>query len=576
MTVRIAAGTQVSTRRTVEDQAIGFSTVRELEIPPATSRVVGTMTADGRWTDLTPALGIGVTHEVFSRVPQLDDALYIGLDEPAPRSIVLLQFVCTVGGHGIDPRTPPLVWEAATPHGWEVCDVQRDDTRGLNVSGGIEIHVPAGHVEQTVASVSASWLRCRVVPGTPAYRSSPEIASVTAATIGGDVEAVNAEPVLDELLGVSDGTSGQRFVVARPPVLPDLDRAFTVVVGTPRDPDAVAAAGAVPGLPGVPSLESDLAWQRWKVVDDFGGSGPDDLHVRIDRTTGEVRFGPVVRQADGSVRRFGAVPPRGAVLRVASYRTGGGMTGNVAAKTISVLRTSIPYVAGVYNRFAATGGVDGETVEQARVRGPLELRRQSRAVTAEDYVTLTREAAPELARVHCVPVTEGQDAGALRVLVVPQAVAREGRLTLGELRPPQAAHERVVAALDAARVIGTRVSVEPPSYVGVRVFARIRPRSGVDAAELERDAVRALFEYYNPLTGGPGAAGWPLGRPVQAGEVYSVLSRVPGLDYVEEVQLFRANPLDGSHSDPVDRIDLAATHLVFSVEHIVHTERRSN
>jgi len=573
MTVRIATGTAVSTRRTVDQEAIGFTTVRELEIPPSTSRVVGSMRADGSWIDLTPALGLGTSQHVFSELPRVDDALYIGLDEPAPHSIVLIQFVCTVGGHGIDPRTPPILWEAWTPRGWERCEVQRDDTLGLNASGGVELHLPVGHAESVVSGVTAGWLRCRVVPASPAYRSSPEVSSVTAATIGGNVEVVNAEPVLDELLGVSDGTTGQRFVVTRPPVLPDLGSPLTVAVGVPRSADEAGAAGALPSVR--PTLESDLTWQSWHVVDDFAESGSDDHHVVLDRTGGELRFGPAVRQPGGSVRRYGSVPPRGAVLRVGRYRTGGGAAGNVAASTISVLRTSIPYVAAVYNRRAATGGVDGETVDEARTRGPLELRRTARAVTAEDYITLTKEAAPELARVHCVAVTEGSDAGSLRVLVVPQAVSRDGRIALSDLRPPQAAQERVVAALDRARVIGTRVSVEPPSYVGIRVDARVRPRPGVDAAELEHAGVAALFAYFNPLSGGPGGTGWPLGRPVQAGEAYAVLSRVPGVDYIQEVVLFRANPLDGSTSVPHERIDLAATHLVVSVEHSVYVEGRS-
>jgi predicted phage baseplate assembly protein len=254
---------------------------------------------------------------------------------------------------------------------------------------------------------------------------------------------------------------------------------------------------------------------------------------------------------------------------VRSYRVGGGTQGNVAAGTLTVLRSSIPYVAGVTNRRAAAGGVDGETVEEARVRGPLELRQRGRAVTAEDYIALVRAAAPELARVHCVPVTEGADAGSVRVLAVPAARPDELRPALRDLQLPDGARDRVLRVLDEARVIGTRVVVEPPSYVGIRVDARVRASHGADSAAVERDGVAALFRYFHPLTGGPAGDGWPLGRPIQPGEVHAVLARVPGVDYVEEVVLFRANPLDRSISEPQDRIDLAGTHVVFSVEHSV-------
>jgi predicted phage baseplate assembly protein len=142
----------------------------------------------------------------------------------------------------------------------------------------------------------------------------------------------------------------------------------------------------------------------------------------VDRATGQVRFGPQIRNADGTLRRYGGVPPRGAQVRLRTYGTGGGRSGNVAARALSVLRSSIPFVASVYNRHPAAGGVDGETVAEAVARGPLEIRRRGRAVTAEDYVAITREAAPELARVHCVPAEDG--VGALRVLVVPAAAAQ--------------------------------------------------------------------------------------------------------------------------------------------------------
>ena len=114
-----------------------------------------------------------------------------------------------------------------------------------------------------------------------------------------------------------------------------------------------------------------------------------------------------------------------------------------------------------------------------------------------------------------------------------------------------------------------RLSVEPPSYVGIRVDARVRARPEADPAQVERDALAALYRYFHPLAGGPDGTGWPLGRPVQPGEVHGVLGRVPGLDYVEDVVLFRANPLDRSISAPQDRVDLGDTHVVLSVEHSV-------
>ena len=86
----------------------------------------------------------------------------------------------------------------------------------------------------------------------------------------------------------------------------------------------------------------------------------------------------------------------GSQLRIRRYRTGGGTIGNVAAGAISVLKSSIPYVASVENRRAARGGVEGEDIENAEDSRPDPAAPRGRAVTAEDYEYLAREAAPEL------------------------------------------------------------------------------------------------------------------------------------------------------------------------------------
>jgi predicted phage baseplate assembly protein len=549
--VRIAAGTVVSTRRTATEPAVAFATTRDLDIVPAASRVVATMAAGRELVDRTAGMGVGGAFPCFAEHPQPGDALYIGLDRAAPANLLLLQFVCQVGGHGIDPYHPPLRWEAWTADGWVTCDVERDGTLGLNVSGAVEVHLPAGHAVSDLAGHAAAWVRCSVteLPGYPPYRSAPLVVSATAATVGGDVAALNADPVGEEVLGVSDGTAGQVFQVLRPPVLPVPGEPLALDVGLPSEEDGPPAG-----------------WERWTQVPSFADSAAGSRHFTVDATTGEVRFGPAVRLPDGTIQRYGAVPPKGAVLRLRGYRTGGGGRGNVAAHALNLLRSSIPYVASVYNRRPATGGVDGETVEEAKRRGPLELRTRNRAVTAEDFEQLTRQAAPEFARVRCVPV----DTGAIRVLVVPGVPTDDGRIPLGRLRPPEPLRERVVRALDERRVVGVRVSVEPPSYVGVRVDAQVRARPDADRDRVERDAVVALYGYFNPLTGGPDGRGWPFGRPVQVGEVYAVLARVDGIDFVDEAVLFRVNPVTGELSDPQERIDLEDTHLVFSVEHQVY------
>ncbi|WP_435644096.1 putative baseplate assembly protein [Streptomyces sp. H49] len=543
--VTLPAGTEVTTADGEAEEPVVFATTGELRIVP--SELVRLVTAPraGEQTDRTGELAEGRDVRCFQAAPQPGDALLFGLPAAVPRCIVAVRLDSRVEGVGVDPRQPPLAWEAWDGGRWQECETGADTTGGLNRPGEVIVYVPAGHTASVIGGTRAGWLRCRVTeaePGQPFYSESPTVREATVFTVGGTTSVEHAETVTDVPLGTSEGVAGQSFRLGRPPVLLD-------------------------GEPPLVEVSSADGWQRWEVVEHFGRSGPGDRHVRVDATTGEFLFPPALREPDGTLRLCGAVPEKGAHIRVTRYRTGGGPAGNVARGAISVLRSSVPYIARVVNREAARGGVDGETVENAKLRAPDALRMQERAVTAEDHEIIARQAAPSVRRVRCLPAGDG--AGAVRVLVVPDAVADDGdRLRFEQLIPSDQVLAAITGSLDERRLIGTRLVVEPPVYQGVTVVARLATAPG-DTDRVRDAALAALFRYLNPLRGGPDGTGWPFGRPVQYGEVFGVLQRATGNALVEEIRLFAADPITGRRGAPVDRIDVGPGALVFSYQHQV-------
>ncbi|MFE3901373.1 putative baseplate assembly protein [Streptomyces sp. NPDC059153] len=547
--VRVRAGTEVATVRTETEEAVVFTTGRELSIVPCEFAHLATWPTSGDAVDRTEELTLGRAVPCFDTTPAPGDALYVGLSAAVPSGVVVLRLDCAVEGVGVDPLRPPLLWEAWDGSAWTVCEVEKDDTGGFNRSGELILHLPEGHTPAVVVRRTGGWLRCRLVeatPGQPTYMASPVVRRITAFTIGATVGAVHAETVTDEVLGPAEGVPGQTFTVSRPPVVPG---DFVVEVADP--------AGGPQGT-------------EWTRVDDFAHSGPDDRHITLDPNSGRVEFGPAVRERDGSIRYYGAVPRKGATVRVRSYRTGGGLRGNVARSTLRVLRSAIPYVARVENRRPALGGVDGETVDSARVRGPMTLRTLHRAVVPHDYELLAREVAPDASRVQCIPAGGDSDveAGGVRLLVVPAGRSDEqGRIQFNELIPPQHTLALIAGHLDERRPIGARLVVEPPYYQGVTVVASVQARRGAVLDRVREEALAALYSYFNPLSGGPGGEGWPFGRPIQSGEAFAVLQQVPGVDLVEDVRLFPADPVTGQRGEPTTKIALDRHALVFSYEH---------
>lgn len=551
--VLVRAETEVATRRTDVEEPVVFVTTGDLHIVPCQLHRVASQGVAGDAVDQTSRLDYGQELRCFSEHPRPGEALLIGLSNAVPSCAVVMRFDCPVSGVGVDPRNPPLVWEAWDGTDWEVCEVEKDETGGLNRPGDVVLHVPSSHRASVIARQRAGWLRCQIVSAKrnqPEYTATPRIRAIRAFTIGGTVGIVHAEPVHDETVGVSDGTPGQRFALQRRPVLRTDDSAVLQVS------DVLADGG----------------WTDWLPVSDFAKSAESDRHYRLDAVAGEVQFGPAVRQRDGSLRQYGAVPPKGAVLRMSVYHVGGGGKGNVARGQINVFKTSVPYVARVENRSPATGGVEGETVENAKLRGPLELRAGGRAVTAGDFEELARTAAPALvARVRCVTDATVRDTSGVRLLVVPR-VAPDA---LGQLdeetlqRPPTELLQLITEHLDTCRLVGTRLAVSPPRYQGVTVAARLTARIPAKARDVRHAALRALYHYLSPLEGGPERTGWPFGRPVQAFGVSAVLAGVPGVAAVEEVLIFPADLATGRRGDPSSRIDIDRDALVLSYRHEV-------
>ncbi|MFI6540486.1 putative baseplate assembly protein [Nonomuraea sp. NPDC050547] len=543
--VTVPKGTQVATEIKVAkaEEPIVFTTKDDLLIVPCSLTRLSTGTVGSAPVNQSDALAEGTGVDCFSRSPGQGDAVYFGLSNAVPGCVVSLTFACALAGPGIDPRDPPLEWQYwdGKAKDWVSCEVAGDTTGGLTQDGVVNVCVPGGHVASVVGEQRAGWLRCRVVEardGRPSYTASPRVMAVSARTIGGTVAAFHADVVADEIVGVAEGVPGQRLTVQRPPILAD-ER--MVVQVHARD-----------------------GTQEWTEVSSFAASGPADRHIMVDRAAGQIVFGPAVRQKDGSLRRYGDVPEKGAFIQVPYYLTGGGSRGNVARKMLIVQREPVPFVKSVINGKPAIGGVDGESVANAAARGPLQLRIRDRAVTAEDYEELAREAAPEAARITCVTASDQADQG-VRVLVVPRVDAT--KMSFEHLQPSKELVRKIGLYLDERRCLGARVLVEPPYYQGVTVVARLKGRSGSEREAVRTQAVSALDAYLNPIIGGQFGTGWPFGRMVQSGDVHAVLQRVPGVELVEDIQLFEADPVTGDRGEPTQRIVLEPDALVFSYRH---------
>ncbi|MGC9466967.1 MAG: putative baseplate assembly protein [Anaerolineae bacterium] len=562
--VVIPAGTEVATTQTERETSIVFTTDKDLHVLPpelATvfSRVHG---GDGfRYRDQNLRrleAGFG-GFEVFTSVPRVDDALYFGFENDLSHHILGFEMEFDpAGGAGVDPTMPPYVWEASTgdpDSRWERCDVEFDTTRSMNTAGRIQIHLPEMGTYDFKRG-DHYWVRARIKEISPQerqdgmqpYERTPVLRRAKITTWGGTVAATHAQLIANEFMGQSDGTPGQRFDLQYRPIL-DRRPGETLVVQTEGRPP-----------------------QQWIEVSDFAGSGADDPHYVLDSVTGEVRLGPAVRQPDGTIKLYGAIPPRHANLVFRQYRYGGGQSGNVQAGVLNTLKTAIPYVARVSNREPAWGGLDAESLESAMMRAPALLRSRDRAVTESDYEFLAMQALPaSIGRVKCLqpkPAEAGRVVpGQVYVLVIPRVSDTESRIDPDELELDPQDVTSLTAYLSERRMLTTRLDIRPPAYYWVSCHVQLRAAPGAAESEVEAEALERLYRFLNPLTGGPDGKGWPFGRDLFVSDVYQCLQGLPNVQFIRSVEMYAAKPGGSAQGNALESIEVIAHGVVASGVH---------
>ena len=218
--------------------------------------------------------------------------------------------------------------------------------------------------------------------------------------------------------------------------------------------------------------------------------------------------------------RAGAIPPAGAVIVVQSLETLGA-AGNIGPGLVTEIlpprdqrQRNLP--AKVTNPRPATGGLSRESLDQARVQAPAELRSLWKAVTKEDYLALAL-GFPGVAKAQVVDVT---DSPSIRYYQVNLAIAPNGG------GPPSALLKKeLLDFLEGRKVVTIEIRLFDPVYRPVAVDAEIFAFAGEDPA-----AVRSRVRPPSPSTS-PSRTG-PSGRAVFVSDLVALLDGVRGVSHV--------------------------------------------
>lgn len=323
-----------------------------------------------------------------------------------------------------------------------------------------------------------------------------------------DVNATRVQqaiPVVNQSLGSGSGEPDQSVTLTNTPVLEDSLRLFTR-----------SAAG------------EDILWRR---TDDLLAAGPDDRVFLLDPESGQIRFGDGLR---------GVRPGRDTRL-FATYQYGGGVQGNVgigAIKASPDIRLQGGY--RIENPIPTWGGDRGETQAEGEKNIPLYLRHRDRLVTAQDFRDITRRAeGVDIGRVEILPLFHPDDPtnerpGVVTVMVIPKDDSKRPLWPT----PDRQFLRAVCDYLDERRLVTTEIYVRGPVYVPLYVSVGVQIQDGYFRDTVLQAVTKRLNLYLSSLPpGGIEEQGWPLHRRLLAKDLEAVVTRVPGVAFVEDLLL---------------------------------------
>jgi predicted phage baseplate assembly protein len=568
--VTVPKGTKAQTQGTETQSPIIFETDADLNVLPTNLKTV-LQISKNTYANITPTLAAPPAKgNTITLQPAQSVQLALGFDQQTATAMPLgFHFTNPIT---IDPSTitkdpsttkpqATVSWFYSTgtdPSTWSALAGQYTDntqglTNGLQQDGIVTVtppvNLPSPGANWT-AQAPTSW--AIATPATPADHVTDTLFWIgititnritTPVQIGlgyilfNAVSAHNALTIpVPESLGQSDGTPFQALQLQHYPLFkrPGTD--------TPYDHLVV-------------QVNSDI----WQQKDDLpAGAGN---FYQLNPVTGEIRFGNFDPKSN-QPGTYGSIPPQGAQISALTYRhVAGGLSGNVGAGEINGLVRRLDGIVSVINNISSFDAADEEALEDTLRRAPGQLKSHDRAVTAEDYETLARQATSEVVIVRCLPprVAGPSEAnpgtpwsyagmnrapGNINVIVVPN----QG-LGVANPYPSRDLLREVQVYLDERRDLAVNLLVSGPYYLPIRVTATVNVwQTAINQGlatlpSVQADMLLKLQNYLHPVLGGLDGQGWQVGQSVFIADLFKAIMPPENIGFISSLTLAPDTPL---------------------------------
>lgn len=269
---------------------------------------------------------------------------------------------------------------------------------------------------------------------------------------------------------------------------------------------------------------------------------PDPTNVGIGTNQGLSRLDFAFDPSNFLFSKSYGIAPSNTTLTI-RYIVGGGVASNVAANTINLVEQvtvaapdqSKSNTLTFNNRFPATGGRDGDTVEELRQNSLRAYSEQNRAVTLQDYAIRSLSLPALYGSISKVYVTQDQATNAnvlggaydsnplaLSLYVLAYNADKQVIPATANLK------ENLKTYLSQYMLLTDAVNIKDAFIVNVAMKYEIITLPNFVSRDVLLACNTALIDYFE-------ISKWSINQPINISSIYTLLDRVKGVQSVEKI-----------------------------------------
>ena len=241
------------------------------------------------------------------------------------------------------------------------------------------------------------------------------------------------------------------------------------------------------------------------------------------------------------------IAPSNTTLTV-RYLTGGGVSANASANTITSLTLGTPTFLNnnlnastantvlasfaVNNPQAADGGGDGDTIEEIRQNASANFASQLRNVTQDDYLVRALSMPAKfgvVSKAYIEPtkaqsVSSGEALGVLDLYVLSYDVDKKLKTASPALK------QNISTYLSQYRMVNDSVNIKDAFIINIGINFDVVVRPNYNGKLVINNCLNVLQSYFN-------VDQWQINQPILIADIYSTLDQVEGVQTVQKVEI---------------------------------------